>query len=355
MRVAVDCHMVGQPAAGDAGNARFHTLLTNALAATGRPNDHVGALMAHPGARAQLDSRVASIEVPAGNIARLAYRAPNALRRSHIDAAIFSYVAPLRSPCPLLVVVHDVSFKLHPEWFSPRVRALLGTLVPRAIHRAALVVTVSETSKADLVAALGIDPGRVRVVSNVPAPIFTPRGDAATRVHTKFGLNRYCLYVGDVHPRKNLTSLTAAIAMLDGRNRLELAVVGRAGHQGEQIIAASGARWLGPLGDNDLADLYSAAAVTCYPSLYEGFGLPIIEAMACGSPVVASNRGAIPEVAGDAAILVEPTPAALAQGLRTVLEPATSDRMRRLGPERAGQFTPQAMGAAAWAALREVG
>ena len=162
------------------------------------------------------------------------------------------------------------------------------------------------------------------------------------------------MYVGDVHPRKNLASLTQAIAQLDGANRLKLAIVGRAGHRGEQIIAASGARWLGPLGDDDLADLYSAATVTCYPSLYEGFGLPVIEAMACGSPVVASNRGAIPEVAGDAAILVAPTPAALTEGLRAALEPATADRLRHLGLERARQFTPQAMGEAAWSAIREV-
>ena len=354
MRVTVDCHMVGQPQAGDAGNARFHTLLTNALQQTRGEDDSVGALIAHPGARALLDPSLPVHDVPAGNIARLALRAPQALAADRADAAIFSYVTPLRSPCPLLVVVHDVSFKLHPEWFSARVRALLGTLVPRAVRHAARVITVSQTSKADLVAALGVDPDRIRVVTNVPAPAFGPRPDAAARVQAKFGLHRYCLYVGDVHPRKNLASLTQAVAQLDGANRLQLAIVGRAGHRGDQIIAASGAHRLGPLGDDDLADLYSAAAVTCYPSLYEGFGLPVIEAMACGSPVVASNRGAIPEVAGDAAILVEPTPAALAQGLRAALEPATADRLRQLGPERARQFTPQAMGEAAWSAIREV-
>ena len=353
MRVAVDCHMVGQPQAGDAGNARFHTLLTNALHQT-RDSDSVSALVAHPAARALLDPAIPIRDVPSGNISRLALRGPKALAADRADAAIFSYVTPLRSPCPLLVVVHDVSFKLHPEWFSRRVRMLLGTLVPRAIRHAARVITVSQTSKADLVAAFGIDPDRVRVVTNVPAPAFAPRPDAAARVRAKFDLDRYCLYVGDVHPRKNLASLAQALGQLDGPHRMQLAIVGRAGHRGDQIIAASAARWLGFLGDDDLADLYSAATVTCYPSLYEGFGLPVIEAMACGSPVVASNRGAIPEVAGDAAILTAPTPAALAEGLRAALDPATADRLRQLGPERARQFTPQAMGEAAWSAVHEV-
>ena len=354
MRVCVVCHMVGQPHAGDAGNARFHMLLAHSLSLTRRPDESVSALIAHHEARALVDDAVPTIPVPAGNVTRLALGAPRALRRDRANAAIFSYVTPLRAPCPLLLVVHDVSFRLHPEWFSRRVRALLGTLVPRSMRHAAKIITVSNTSKTDLVAAFGVDPDRVAVVPNIPAPAFAPRAGAADRVGTRFGLDRYCLYVGDVHPRKNLASLAQAIASLDGPNRLRLAIVGRAGHQGSQIIASSGARWLGPLGDDDLADLYSAAAVTCYPSLYEGFGLPIVEAMACGSPVVASNRGAIPEVAGDAAILVEPTPEALAEGLRAALEPATAEDLRRRGPLHVRQFNAQAMGESAWAAIREV-
>ena len=353
MRVAVDCHMVGQPKAGDAGNARFHTLLTNALHATRGRHDHVEALIAHAKARALLDPMIATRAVPSSNIARLAFRVPRALANGKSDAAIFSYVTPLRTPCPVAVVIHDVSFRLHPEWFSTRVRLLLGALVPRSARHAAMVITVSERSKADLVNALGIDPARIRVVSNVPAPAFVPKEGAADRVAETFGLRDYCLYVGDVHPRKNLAALAQAISLL-GHRRMTLAIVGQAGHRGSQIITQSGARWLGPVGDEVLADLYRAATVTCYPSRYEGFGLPVIEAMACGSPVVASNRGAIPEVAGHAAILVEPTPSAIAEGLRAALEPATADQLRAAGLERAAMFTPRAMGEAAWSAIREL-
>lgn len=353
MRAAVDCHMVGQPEAGDAGNARFHAQLTHALAATAAIGDDVIALVAHTAAGPILNGSARLVDVPASNFARLGWGASSSLASEQAQAGIFSYVTPLRAPCPLLVVVHDLTFRLHPGWFSPRVRALLGAMVPRSVRNAARVITVSETSKADLVATLDVDPDRISIVSNVPAPAFTPRVHASTRVWRQFALDRYCLYVGDVHPRKNLAGLADAVKLL-GDPHLELAVVGRAGHRGTQIIEASGGRWLGPLGDDDLADLYTAAAVTCYPSLYEGFGLPVVEAMACGSPVVASNRGAIPEVAGDAAVLVEPTAAGIAEGLRAALEPAMADHLRAKGLRRATMFTPRDMGEAAWDAIRMV-
>ncbi len=135
---------------------------------------------------------------------------------------------------------------------------------------------------------------------------------------------------------------------------LELALVRRPALGGEQIIQGANARWLGRVSDDELADLYRAATVVAVPSLGEGFGLPILEAMACGAPTVASNRGAIPEIAGEGALVAEPTPDALADAIREALDPIVADRLRAAGPAQAGTFTPEAMGRAGWHALQMV-
>ena len=348
MRVAIDCHMVGQPGAGDAGNGRYASCLAAAMADTAAPSDKVSILVAHRAGGGQLGG----LDVrwlPASNARRLAWAAPRAMHG--VDAGVFHYIVPPLARCALAVVVHDASFRMFPDWFDRRTKALLNVLVPLAIRRARRVVTASETAKADLVAALRIREEQITVVPAIPSRSFGPRPGADERVAARFGLSRYCLAVGDIHPRKNLPAVAAAVRAVGG---VELVVAGMAGHDGAAILKGLGARTLGRVSDDDLADLYAAAAVTVYPSLYEGFGLPVIEAMACGSPVVASNRGAIPEVAGDAAILVEPTQFALADGIRAALEPSTGDRLRVAGPLRAAQFSSEAMGQAGWTLVREI-
>jgi glycosyltransferase involved in cell wall biosynthesis len=269
-----------------------------------------------------------------------------------MEAALFHYVGPLRPSCPTLLVVHDVSFRLYPQWLDRRARMVLNALVPAAVRRSRLVIAVSHAAKEDIVATFAVDPERVRVIRTHPDPVFSPRPDADRRVRERFGLERYVLAVGDVNPRKNLPALAEAVRRL-GDPDLELALVGRPGRDGQAILAECRGRWLGEVTDEELADLYTAATVTCYPSLYEGLGIPVLEAMACGSPVVASRRGAIPEAAGEAAVLVEPAPDAIAEGLRAALEPATRDRLATAGPQQAATFSAQATGEAGWAAFRE--
>ena len=351
-RVAVDCHMVGQAAAGDAGNGRYARTLVAAMAATAGAEDEVASLVATPEGTRALGAFGPTRGVPGADVARLARAAPRALADLGADAAVFTYVAPGWNPCPILLAVHDATFMTNPEWLGARARAVLRGLVPRSARRAARVLALSETAARDVAAALKLDPAKVRVVSPHPDPVFGPREGAAARVRARFGLERYVLAVGDLGPRKNLTALGAAVGGI-GDPDLVLALVGKPGKGGERIAGESGGRWLGRVSDADLADLYRAAAVTAYPSLYEGFGLPVVEAMACGCPVVASDRGAIPEVAGDAAVLVDPSARGIALGLRAALDPEVAARLRAAGPARAATYTPERMGRAAWAVARE--
>ncbi len=353
MRVAVDAHAVAQPTPGDAGNARWIESLIHALVGTAGPDDSVLAMIAHDQARERIDPAVPLVEVTDRNVPRLLRGAPHVMERARADIGVFNYVVPFRGRTPSAVVVHDAAFVTNPHWFSRRDRAMLGTLVPRAIARADVVIGVSHAEAEEITTIFGIDPAKVHVVRTYPAPVFTPdpSGDAANRVFARFGLRRYVLAVGDIHPRKNISALARAMALIGDRD-LELALVGRPALGGEQIVKGANAHWLGRVDDDQLADLYRAAAVVAVPSLYEGFGLPILEAMACGAPVVASNRGAMPEIAGEGAITCDPTPNALAEAIREALDSATADRLRAAGVAQAAQFGEQAMGQAAWAALR---
>ena len=353
MRVAIDAHAVAQPTPGDAGNARWIENLIHALVATAGPDDSVLAMIAHDQARERIDPAVPLVEVTDRNLPRLVRGAPRVMQRARVDIGVFNYVVPFRGATPSAVVIHDAAFMTNPEWFSRRDREMLTRLVPRAIKRADVVIGVSHTEAAEITDVFGIDPAKVHVVRTYPAPVFTPDpgGEASTRVFARFGLKKYVLAVGDIHPRKNIGSLARAMALLDDRD-LELALVGRPALGGEQIVRGANAHWLGHVTDEQLADLYRAAAVVCVPSLYEGFGLPILEAMACGAPVVASDRGAMPEIAGDGAIVAAPTPGALAMAIGEALDAERAEHLRVAGVAQAAQFTEQTMGDAGWSALR---
>jgi len=349
----VDAHAVAQPTPGDAGNARWIKNLIHALVATAGPDDSVLAMIAHDQARERIDPAVPLIEVTDRNVSRLLRGAPRVMQRARADIGVFNYVVPFRGRTPSAVVVHDAAFVTNPGWFSRRDREVLGRLVPWAIRRASVVIGVSFAAAAEITEIFDIPPHKVHVVRTYPAPVFTPdpSGQAAERVFSRFGLRRYVLAVGDIHPRKNIGSLARAMALM-GDPDLQLALVGRPALGGEQIVQGANAHWLGRVTDEQLVDLYRAAAVVCVPSLYEGFGLPILEAMACGAPVVASNRGAMPEIAGEGAITTDPTPNGLALGIREALDAAQAERLGVAGVQQATNFSEQAMGEAGWAAAR---
>lgn len=238
-----------------------------------------------------------------------------------------------------VVVIHDVAPLRHPEWYGAVYTRYQRVLLPALARRARRVLTPSEFARSEIVDRLGIDADRVAVVPNGVDERFSPRADAA-RARAALGLERpYVLAVGTRIARKNLGALTLT-ALRAAAAGLELVTVGsgRGYMREEQGLAL---RSLGYVPDEHLPGLYAGARALAMPSLYEGFGLPCLEAMAAGTPVVAANRGALPEVCGDAALIVDPDDReALAEA---VLSAAGDEELRsRLvaaGLERAAQFS----------------
>jgi glycosyltransferase involved in cell wall biosynthesis len=237
-----------------------------------------------------------------------------------------TYRAPLRCRTPVVVTVHDLAVFRFPEAFRPWTRTYSRSLVPRVVRAAARVIAVSEFTKREVVELLGVPADRVAVVPNAVDPVFSPDGPAAA--------GDYVLAVGTLEPRKNLARLAEAAE----RVGVELRVVGARGWG--RVELPGSVRWLGELPDEELAALYRGARCLAYPSLYEGFGIPVLEAMACGCAVVTSAGGACEEVAGGAAVLVDPLDvASIAEGIERAHDGAA-------GIQRAAQFSWQRSAAA---------
>ncbi len=232
-----------------------------------------------------------------------------------------TFRAPLRPRCPLVVTVHDLGVVRFPDAF-PRWHGVTGRrALASAVQVADAIVAVSEFTRTELVEVLDVDPDRVHVVPNGVDPVFRPDGE---RVE-----GDYVLAVGTLEPRKNL-GVAVEAARLAG---CELRVAGMSGWGGVSVDT-----WVGEPSDEGLATLIRGARCLVYPSLYEGFGLPILEAMACGTPVVTSRGGATEEVAGGAAVLVDANdPAAVADGIAEA--EARRDELVRAGLVRASGFT----------------
>jgi glycosyltransferase involved in cell wall biosynthesis len=247
-------------------------------------------------------------------------------------------LAPLRF-AGNVVVIHDAVALTHPEWFSPAYAAWQRRVLPQVARRALAVITVSAFSRAEIALTTGVDEARIAVVPGGVDERFSPAADAAGAA-AALGLTRpYALTVAGEGARKNLVVLGAAARAL-GRQGVDLVAAGsRRAHHGA-APDVPGVRPLGYVDDALLPGLYAGARAFVLPSLHEGFGLPCIEAMAAGTPVVASDRGALPQTCGDAALLVEPRrPDLVAQALVAVCtEDATAARLRGAGLRRAARL-----------------
>ncbi len=277
---------------------------------------------------------------------------PSAVRRAKLDLLHApAFVGPVVSACPFVVTVHDLSFLFFPQGFRWLNRSYLQTFTRLSVRRARRVIAVSESTRQDLVRFYRLSPAKVDVVYNGVDDSFRPLPvDQVDAFRRSRGLpERFILMVGTLEPRKNVAHLVEAYARLP-KERPPLMLVGGKGWLYDQIFArveelnlSSQVHHVGYVPADDLPFWYNAATLFVYPSLYEGFGLPPLEAMACGTAVVTSTASSLPEVVGQAGRLVDPTDTeALATAMARVLsDKDLADQMRAAGLAQAQHFSWQ--------------
>jgi glycosyltransferase involved in cell wall biosynthesis len=352
MKFSVDAHAIGRHLTG---NEVYVRNLLNEFAALDSESEFVTYLSTDD-ASPWVPARFSSRRVSTNPFVRLGFELSRNLRQDRPDLLHVQYTAPLACPVPVVVSVHDVSFLEHPEFF-PRYRALqLRWSVSRTIRSAAKILTLSDFSREAIQRAYSVDPDDIVVASLAAGLDFRPLhiDNAVDAVRSRFQLPApFILSVGDLQPRKNQIGLIHAFAELvknypQLRHRLVLAgketwfapkvrQAARESGVGDRI------RFLGFVTDKDLLYLYNACDLFVFPSFYEGFGLPILEAMACGRAVTCSNTSAMPEVADGAAILFDPySSSEMTRAMADLLRDAElRARMERLGQQRAAHFSWQ--------------
>ena len=318
--IVVDADTLGRHRTGD---ERYVSNLLRELAApAAKANVRLAAVTRHP----EL--------VPPGIEALALHTRPQELRMlvtlprllRNVGAALVhtQYAIPAGRSCPAVVTIHDLSFERHPELMPLKDRIVFRSVVPRAARRAKRVLTVSERTKRDLVELYGLAPEKVVVTPNGVDPAFSPSNNPLQR--------SYVLAVGAVQPRKNQLAAAEAAAAVG----LPLIVVGPARDEAlAGQLRARGADLRGYVSQEELVELYRGAACLVQPSRYEGFGLPVLEAMACGTPVVVVDEPALREVAGEAAVIVPER--CLAEGIRRAL--AEPERLCAAGLRRVQAFS----------------
>ena len=320
LHIAIDAHSVG---ARLAGNESYAINLIESLAQI----DSVNRYTLYVTKREAVDrfngrwpNFSVRLTLPHTPLVRIPLTLSSELRRNPVDVLHVQFTAPPFAPCPVVVSIHDLSFEHLPLTFKRRSRMQLRLTVRQSARKAARILTLSESVRQDIIETYGIAPERVTTIPIAAPAHFRPVTDAGEiqRVRLTYKIaGDYILSVGSIQPRKNLTRLVAAYARLR-RERAEgklprLVIVGKQAWLYDETLRAIEEQGIGDLTvltgyvpDADLPALYSGAVCLVYPSYFEGFGLPPLEAMQCGAPVIAGNRTSLPEVVGEAGLLVDP-------------------------------------------------
>jgi glycosyltransferase involved in cell wall biosynthesis len=351
MRVAIDTRKIH-----DFGIGTYIRNLLRQLARIDRDTEYV-LLCREPdlGIAAQLGPNFRSVREPSPNYSlREQVHVPWVLRRERPDVYHAPhYVLPAAVRCRSVVTIHDCIHLMFPQYLPNRAAyAYVRASMWAAARRSDRILTVSEASKRDILSHFGIKPEKIVVVYNAIDEHFsaTPSEEHVARIRERFQLDhKFVLYVGNIKPHKNLVRLIEAFSELRRtHDDLKLLIIGdeisklpalrRAVHRHKLHKYV---RFLGYLKDDTLTVLYRLASVFVFPSLYEGFGLPPLEAMASGTPVVTSNVSSLPEVTGDAAVLVDPYDVdSIGNGIRRILDdPRLAEELRLKGLKRAREFS----------------
>ena len=356
MHIAIDAHSVGT---GLAGNETYVTNLVEELAALDTVNRYT-LYVTKPAAVERFAGRWPHVSVrqtlPHTPLVRIPLTLSAELRRRPVDLLHVQYTAPPLAPCPVVATIHDLSFEHLPATFKRRSWMQLRLTVRRTARRAAHVIAPSEFTRRDICETYGIRPERVTTIPLAASERFAPAPAAeierARRVY-QLGAGDYLLAVGSIQPRKNLARLVHAYADLRlarvGAKLPKLVIAGkRAWLYGDTLSAveerglgAAEVIFTGYVPEADLPALYTGALGFVYPSSFEGFGLPPLEAMRCGTPVVAADRTSLPEVVGDAALTFDPSDTGALQSAlaRLVEDEPLRAALRERGLARAARFT----------------
>ncbi|MGH9322705.1 MAG: glycosyltransferase family 4 protein [Vicinamibacteria bacterium] len=348
MRIGIDAHHVnGKPQ----GSRTYLIELIRALALISADEIFVYSFRPQETARILGDSRLAHRRVfPDSARLRLPLVVPALELRDRLDLLHSQYIAPPLSFAPQVVTIHDILFETDPHWFEGAFSTRSVRLIRRSARRARIVLTVSEFSRRALLERYGLPEEKVLVTPNaVDHETFRPMDTDLEPLRRRYGLDLpFVLSVGRIEPRKNLARLIRAFARARAKLGRDLTLVHagardfRAKDVFEQAekLPSGRVKFLGVVPDEDLPGLYNLAEALAYPSLAEGFGMPLLEAMACGTPVLSSTRGALGEIAGDAALWADPeNEDEIASGIEKIVSDVALRRnLRAAGRERAGHF-----------------